>query len=328
MRKFTDSGEAFQAASSLDAFLHPAGLGYAVLAVRANKHPIYALVPNGVHSATRDPALVEEWLTKVPGAEPAITIDGSFAIVDCDCHGHDEHGPADFEKLAGTSIGAFCAAIGAPYATTPSGNGVHIYFATRGKSYRTGYLPGVAVQLRAAGHYCCAPGFKNGREWLRPLVPVGQLPPVPAFFDSLLELVPVPRVALERMTIAPREVALPSDPWAQRKALIALERACARIASAPRREQGVTLHRQAFFVGGLIDRGDLDYAQAFDALLAAARLMPTHDPSRPWRGLEARIARQLAKGMARPLPVSETELWLRTLRARMAAKCPQAGAAT
>jgi hypothetical protein len=55
--------------------------------------------------------------------------------------------------------------------------------------------------------------------------------------------------------------------------------------------------------------------------------MPTHDPDRPWRDLEARITRQLELGIARPLPVSEIELFHRNLHARAAARRAQTGTA-
>jgi hypothetical protein len=221
MSEITGDCGAFQ----LDFALHYLALGYSVLPVAANKHPIHALVSNGVHGASRDPAVIREWWAKRPHAEAAIAIDATFAIVDCDCHGHDEHGPADFERLAGASVDAFVAANGAPYATTPSGDGAHLYFSTCGRTYRTARLPGTAIQLRAAGHYCVAPGFRNGREWRRVLVPIDKLPPVPSFFDPLLEPVSVPRAALERMTIGSRtgacSVVLPPDPWAPHRARIA-----------------------------------------------------------------------------------------------------------
>jgi hypothetical protein len=73
-----------------------------------------------------------------------------------------------------------------------------------------------------------------------------------------------------------------------------------------------------FYAGGLVARGDLDYATAFDSLLAAARAMPVH--REPWRNLETRVARSIESGMAAPLPLSETEQWVRDFRARMSTR--------
>lgn len=56
-----------------------------------------------------------------------------------------------------------------------------------------------------------------------------------------------------------------------------------------------------FNIGGMIGRGDLDYATAFSALVAAACAMPTYRD--PWRNLDERVARSIKAGMVR-LPFS------------------------
>jgi hypothetical protein len=50
-------------------------------------------------------------------------------------------------------------------------------------------------------------------------------------------------------------------------------------------------------MGGMIGRGDLDYATAFTALVAAAYAMPTYRD--PWRNLNERVARSIKAGMVR-----------------------------
>jgi hypothetical protein len=60
-------------------------------------------------------------------------------------------------------------------------------------------------------------------------------------------------------------------------------------------------HRECFNIGGIIGRGDLDYATAFTALVAAAYAMPTYRD--PWRNLDERVARSIKAGMVR-LPFS------------------------
>jgi hypothetical protein len=107
------------------------------------------------------------------------------------------------------------------------------------------------------------------------------------------------------------------DPWARKQALRALGRACERIVAAPCGERDNTRDAQCCFIGGLVERGDLDYPTAYAALLAAARAV-AHDP--PWRNLEARVANSIAAGMKRPLALSETDLFMRNLRARMRAR--------
>jgi hypothetical protein len=115
-----------------------------------------------------------------------------------------------------------------------------------------------------------------------------------------------------------------SDPYAQKSALAALARACARIVAAPCGAQDSTRHAMCYLVGGLVGRGDLGYATAYAAILEAARAMPVY--REPWRNLEERVARSLEAGIGRPLALSETELWVRNLRARMRLKRPMAPA--
>ena len=82
---------------------------------------------------------------------------------------------------------------------------------------------------------------------------------------------------------------------------------------------GEPRHQQCFFIGGIIGRGDLDYATAYDALLAASRAV-AHVP--PWRNLQDRVAASIAAGMGYPLALSNVELFMRNLRARMRAQRP------
>ena len=72
-----------------------------------------------------------------------------------------------------------------------------------------------------------------------------------------------------------------ADQWAQKKAQVELERACAKIVSAPCGAQDATRHAQCFFLGSFIANGDIGYATAYEALLAAALAMPAY--REPWR---------------------------------------------
>ena len=94
-----------------------------------------------------------------------------------------------------------------------------------------------------------------------------------------------------------------------------------RIVSAPCGAQGQHPARPGgFYVGGLVGRGDLDYAAAFMGLLAAARSMPAYRD--PWHSLEERVAHSLEAGIVRPLAISETELWMRRFHARLRLRRP------
>jgi hypothetical protein len=142
---------------------------------------------------------------------------------------------------------------------------------------------------KAATSYCLdtrtAAGGSTGfarRPWLRP----------PAWLD----------IALKETLPASSFRCLPSasfPPLEREQALATLKRACARVIAAPEGAQEHTRHRECFNIGGMIGRGELDYATALTALVAAARAMPTYRD--PWRNLDERVARSIKAGMVRLL---------------------------
>jgi hypothetical protein len=78
----------------------------------------------------------------------------------------------------------------------------------------------------------------------------------------------------------------------------AVEHACAEIVSAPNGAQEMTLHRESYGIGGLVAVGTLDCRDMLDALIEAARRMPTYRDR--WVGLERKIEASLRRGMQRP----------------------------
>jgi hypothetical protein len=284
--------------------LRTGALGLSVFPAGADKRP---LVPHWRADAARDPETIKGWWRKWPHADVAVALAANMVVADADMS-RGQRGLADIERLSGMAIDD----IPAPRASTPSG-GAHFYFRAVGRRYRNVRIPGTAIDVKSEGGYVLAPGCNNGRKWLRSLWDT-PLPPPPAWLDPALRrapLTPAPRAAL----IAPA-----FDPWARRKALAALEQACAQIAAALCGAQEDTRHRQCFYIGGLVARGDLSYAEAYAALLEAARAMPAY--REPWRNLEERVARSLEAGVERPLAISETESWMRDFRARMRLRRP------
>jgi hypothetical protein len=230
---------------------------------------------------------------------------------------HGKDGYRDFSDRAGCDPHEILT----PMATTPSG-GLQLFYAAS-KPYKNAVaIGGTGIDIRTEGGYVVLPGPGNGRQWLRPLIgadgAMAPLLPAPAWLDCVLRKAP--------LVLAPRAALTPpsSDPWAQGKAQTELEKACARIVAAPSGEQDATRHAQCFYIGGLVGRGDLDYATAYAALLGAACAMPVYRD--PWRNLESRVARSIEAGMARPLTLSETEAWVRNFRARLSTR-PSAPAA-
>jgi Bifunctional DNA primase/polymerase, N-terminal len=284
--------------------------GLRIFPVNAAKKP---LTKHGFKDATTDPAVIEGWWTKWPAADPALAVRADMVVVDIDVK-HGKHGYDDFKRLAGCDPSDVLT----PQSTTPSGGRQLFYRAS--VNYKNAVaIGGTGIDTRSEGGYVVLPGDGNGRQWLRELIGAALLP-APAWLDSALRQVRAPLVLAPRAALAPSS----SDPWAQRKARSELEKACARIVAAPWGAQDSTRHAQCFYIGGIIARGDLGYAEANAALYEAACAMPVYRD--PWRNLEERVARSIGAGMERPLAVSETELWMRSFRARMRLKRPMASA--
>jgi hypothetical protein len=310
--------------SSLEWALAYARIGWRIFPCSADKHPILRLAPHWSRDASTDPETIEGWCAKAPFADIGFAIDSETVVADGDMSG-GQRGVADIERLAGMPVDAILTVI----ATTPSG-GRHVYFrrAAGTRPYLNGRLPGADVDIKGGGAnaYVVLPGFANGRRWIRAPWEIG-LAPAPSWLEARRKperepLVLAPASVLQR---PPAAVSTPSDPVTHRRALAVLGRACQRIASAPCGSQYTTLRNETFMIGGILERDGLGYADAYQALLGAARRMPAYRG--PWRGLEAMIARMLEDGMAKSLPVSETELWLRELRARLTARKDAARAA-
>jgi hypothetical protein len=238
-------GEQDAPATMLEQALAYAASGKRVFPVDGRKEPILRLVPRWGRGATTDPAVIEDWWGQVQYADIAWAIDADTVAVDADVS-HGQSGIADLERLAGVAVDAILTAI----AVTPSG-GRHVFFRTDGRRYRNGRIPGTAIDIKGGGTagYVVLPGPGTGRFWLRSLDT--PLLSAPTYLDCMLDrrLIPVPRTALERMTMSPAQ---PSDPWPRRKALIALERACSAIAAAPNGAQGDTRRKQCFYIGGSV----------------------------------------------------------------------------
>jgi Bifunctional DNA primase/polymerase, N-terminal len=291
--------------------LRYARAGLRIFSVRADKTP---LTPHGFKDASTDPATIEAWRQKWPHCEFAWAVPGNVVVVDVDVK-HGKRGYDDFKRLAGCDARDVATAS----ASTPSG-GMQCFFAAS-KPYKNAVaIDGTGIDIRSEGGYVVLPGHKNGRQWVRELIgadgAMAQLLPAPAWLHIALRKPP--------LVLAPRAALAPpsSDSWSQRQAHAQLEKACARISGASCGKQDATRHAMCFFVGGLVARGDLDYATAYAALLEAAQAMPVHRD--PWRNLDTRVARSLEAGMGRPLALSETETWIRDFRARMRLKRPGA----
>ena len=266
--------------------------------------------------------MIRAWRTRWPGCDFGWAVPVDVVVVDLD-EKHGKHGLRDFRERAGCDPHD----VMTPQASTPSG-GLHlVYRATKPYKNLAPAIPGAGIDTRCLGGYVVLPLASNGRAWLKPLIGgdgvMAPLLPAPTWLDCAQRKEPSPRAPL---ILAPHSALVPpsADPWAQRKALAQLERACARVVAAPCGSQDSVRHRECYTVGGLIARGDISYAEAYAALIEAALAMPTY--ADPWKNLEERVARSIEAGMGAPLPLPANEQWVRDFRARMRARRPTAGA--
>jgi hypothetical protein len=257
-----------------------AAYGLGILPVKADKTP---LTPHGLRDATRDPVIIDAWWRRWNHAEAGWRMPPSVVVADIDVK-HGKNGYRDFERLDGRDARD----VMTPATSTPSG-GMQIFYAAAKPHRNRVAIEGTGIDVRAEGGYVVLPGHKNGRRWVNKLRTT-PLAPAPTWLDCAL-----------RETLPPADFSclpsLSSEPLDRKQALAELERACARIIGAPCGEQDNTRHHQCFHVGGLIGRGDLDYATAFAALVAAAQAMPVHRD--PWRDLDKRVERSIKAGIVR-----------------------------
>jgi hypothetical protein len=248
-----------------------------LLPVRADKSPLTA---NGCKDASTDPEIIEAWWRRWPHADPAWALPETVVVVDLDIK-PGKNGYRDFERLSGRDPHD----VETPTTSTPSG-GMQLFFAAA-RPYRNRVaIEGTGIDTRTLGGYVVVPGPNNGRQWLKRLRGM-PMAPAPAWLDEALTPASPPPNLMRPIV-------------SRKDAVRALKLARARIIAAPAGSQDDTRHKQCFFVGALIKRGELDYATAYATLIAAAHAMPAY--GRPWRGLEARIEASLKRGMERSAP--------------------------
>ena len=283
--------------SALDDYL---AAGMLIFPVDASKRP---LVAHWRADASSDPEVIKAWRERWPSCDFGY-VPAAVVVVDLDVK-HGKNGFADFKRFAGCDARDV---LTPQWLHRPAAAGCSIIYAAS-KPYKNlaPAIIGTGLDTRAEGGYVVLPVPGNGRQWVRELIgadgALEPLLPAPAWLACAERREPSPRMPL---VLAPSSalVSPSADPWAQRKALAQLERACARIVAAPCGAQDSTRHAQCYLVGGIIGRGDLGYQEAFEALCRAALAMPVYRD--PWKNLEERVARSVEAGMAAPLPFRGT----------------------
>jgi hypothetical protein len=256
------------------------------------KHPIWHLVPQGLHDAVVDLDQIAAWWSSFPRANVGVRTGGESGLVVLDLDG--EIGE---RMLAG--LVALHGRLNALWARTGSG-GWHAYMAHPGVRVPTSVRRmGDGLDMRGDGGYVVAPPSWHASihryRWVdspAEKIALGgrELPPMPAW---LLELA----APDERERSASPPVRLqPHD--ASSYVTTAVEREAIGIAQAPPGQRNDTLNRAAFSLGQLIGAGLLDEETVTEVLVAAALSAGPDE-----RKIRATVRRGLRAGMARPREV-------------------------
>jgi hypothetical protein len=243
------------------------------------------LIGGGFHGATLVPAIIRGWWRRWPGAIVGTPTGISFVVLDVD----PRHGGV--ETLAGLGVTELPAT---PTATTPGG-GVHLHFAvpaapirnTTGSVGKRGIGPG--LDWRGLGGYVIAPSPGSGYAWVEA--------------TRELPLLPVPAALMPKVGQFTDDVGEPAEaneltPYGE----AAIRSACDNILDAPDGQQQATINTESFGLGRLAGCGDAPRQLALDALIRAARGIPSYDRARPWRPgqAEAMVRRAFREGLAKP----------------------------
>lgn len=130
------------------------------------KHPIGALVPNGLNNASTDEAKLRRWWTARPDANVAVAT-GAVVVLDVDPRHHGDASLAELERKHG--------ALPTSAQVRTGGGGLHVYLqAPPGITIKNsaGKL-GPGLDIRGTGGYVLAPPSKhisgNRYAWITPL---------------------------------------------------------------------------------------------------------------------------------------------------------------
>jgi hypothetical protein len=254
--------------------------GWPIFPVR-EKRP---LTSHGRTDASRDPDQIRDWFSRWPDAEPALATGQDAGIVALDVDISPKvYGP---DSLAALGVVTHPET---PTSHTPRG-GFHCLFRHPGHFVKSvaGKL-GDGLDIRGdGGSITLPPG--PGRFWDPVYGPDYPIAPMP-------EWMIIPEPAQVDVGPAPR-----SETVLSRYGEAALDSAVNRIIGAPAGQQEMTLNSEVFGIARLAGGGGIPTGLALDALLWAARKMPSHDPHRPWRAVEVeqKVRATFAAGIAKP----------------------------
>jgi hypothetical protein len=250
------------------------------------------LTDRGFHDASTDPATIEAWWGRYPGALISVATGRASGVIvlDIDVKHAGPNGWHGLEDLGALPLAD------TPIASTPSG-GTHLFFdpGDRDIPLSVGKI-GLQLDVRGERSCCTLPTPGTGYRWDPHKNPrTTPLAPAPAW---LVAPVRAPSAAAPLYRPPPGEI----SPYGAS----AVNSAVRAIYHAPEGQQSTTLNREAFSLGGLVGAGQLPERVAHDALLQAAFAMFTYDRRRPWRraDLERSVKASFAAGIREPRRVA------------------------
>lgn len=269
------------------AALDYAARGWLTLPTRAKK----PLTTHGFKDATAEPAQIAAWWRQWPDAVPAIVTGAASGLVVLDVDIDQAKGIDGRDALDALGMATHPATV---TAHTPRG-GLHLYFRHPGHDVpnSAGKL-GRGLDVRGDGGYIVAPP-EPGR-----------------YFDSHLGL-DTPVLPMPAWIVAPEPPEEPHRVPPELRPAVRLSAYCEKaldsavraICTAPAGQQRDTLNREAFSIGRLAGGGAIAPSLAIEALIWAARRMPTHDARRPWLPAETDrlVAASFTDGLRHPREV-------------------------
>ena len=296
--------------SARDEALRYAAADMHIFPVNAAKRP---LTPHGFKDASSDPEVIKAWLQKWPYCDFGWPCRRTVVVVDIDMKRRQERlrrlqAPRRMRSTRGPNAASQQRPRAGCTSSLRRQEPTRTRSAIAGTGIDTRSLGGyVVLPRRATAASGCAPSLAPTASWSRwPKRRRGSTPRCKKPSRAAVGL--APQAALVQATSIP-------TPGRRRRRARSSSVHAPRSPPRPPGAQDATRHAQCYLVGGFIGRGDLGYEEGFAALLAAALAMPAY--ADPWHNLETRVARSIEAGMAAPLPLSETEAWVRNFRARM-----------
>ena len=250
---------------------------------------------NGLKDASKDPATVTEWFTRMPGAMVGIRTgaESGIFVIDCDL-AEDIDGAAAFKELFPDLPETITV-------RTPR-NGVHYYFAYPASAEIRNSAGKIApgVDVRGEGGYVIAAGSRRSDGvYYEPLTNV--YPDPPAAPQRLIDLItngeavtPLAELANFAKAAASQRTTNGSGEGYGRAAL---DDECDRVTGAPVGSRNHQLNSSAFSLGQLVGGGVLNESEVRDRLTEAAASLAKDDGADSVRNT---ISSGLAAGIAQP----------------------------